>query len=107
MDEAGHTMDLIVKSVTHVADIMGEITGASQAQSDEIEQINRVIAQMDEITQQNAALVEQASAASASMYDHTNQVSLAMDKFNREEEEADAIAEKNRSALPLGWAHTT
>ncbi|HTD07083.1 methyl-accepting chemotaxis protein, partial [Undibacterium sp.] len=63
VDEAGKTMDEIVTSVQHVADIMSEITAASQEQSSGIEQVNLAITQMDEMTQQNAALVEQAAAA--------------------------------------------
>ncbi len=63
VDEAGATMSEIVTSVKHVADIMGEITAASQEQSAGIAEVNNAIAQIDEITQQNAALVEQAAAA--------------------------------------------
>jgi methyl-accepting chemotaxis protein len=66
VDEAGKTMDDIVTSVKHVADIMGEITAASQEQSSGIEEVNRAIARMDEMTLQNAALVEQAAAAAES-----------------------------------------
>lgn len=60
-------MAKIVASVQQVADIIGDIAKASHEQSDGIEQINSAIVQMDEVTQQNAALVEQASAATASM----------------------------------------
>ncbi|MFZ6644571.1 methyl-accepting chemotaxis protein [Undibacterium sp. TJN25] len=67
VDEAGKTMHEIVTSVQHVADIMSEITAASQEQSSGIEQVNLAITQMDEMTQQNAALVEQAAAAAESM----------------------------------------
>ena len=65
--EAGQTMGDIVESIVRVTDIMGEITSASQEQTMGIEQINMAITQMDEVTQQNAALVEQAAAASQSM----------------------------------------
>ncbi|MFP3562985.1 methyl-accepting chemotaxis protein [Paraburkholderia sp. SIMBA_030] len=64
---AGTTMDEIVTSVQRVADIMGEITAASQAQSTGIEQINQAMGQMDQVTQQNAALVEEAAAAAQSL----------------------------------------
>jgi methyl-accepting chemotaxis protein len=67
VETAGKTMDEIVTSIKRVTDIMGEITAASAEQSSGIEQVNRAIAQMDEVTQQNAALVEQASAAARSM----------------------------------------
>ena len=67
-------MDEIVSSVKRVADIMSEITAASQEQSDGIEQVNQAIGQMDEMTQQNAALVEQAAAAAQSMQDQAQQL---------------------------------
>ncbi len=65
--EAGKTMDEIVASVKRVTGIMGEITSASHEQTQGIEQINQAITQMDEVTQQNAALVEEASAAAQAM----------------------------------------
>src|SRR5690606_24048827 len=64
---AGSTMNEVVDSVRHVTDIMGEIMAASQEQSSGIEQVNTAISQMDEVTQQNAALVEEAAAAAASL----------------------------------------
>ncbi|TFW09244.1 HAMP domain-containing protein [Oxalobacteraceae bacterium OM1] len=67
VDQAGQTMDEIVTSVKHVADIMNEITAASEEQSSGIEEANRAIGQMDEMTQQNAALVEEAAATAESM----------------------------------------
>ena len=60
-------MDEIVASVKRVTDIMGEISAASQEQSAGIEQVNQAVTQMDEVTQQNAALVEQAAAAAESL----------------------------------------
>ncbi|TWI63675.1 methyl-accepting chemotaxis protein [Pseudoduganella lurida] len=65
--EAGMTMTEVVDSIHRVTDIMGEITTASVEQSAGIEQVNRAIADMDGVTQQNAALVEEAAAAAASM----------------------------------------
>ncbi|HWZ47709.1 MAG TPA: methyl-accepting chemotaxis protein, partial [Herbaspirillum sp.] len=82
VDEAGQTMDLIVTSVKQVAEIMNEITTASRQQNDGIEQVNHAISRMDEITQQNAALVEQATATAESMRDHAGRISQAMDVFN-------------------------
>ncbi|MEN9865307.1 MAG: hypothetical protein RL748_897 [Pseudomonadota bacterium] len=82
VDEAGETMTLIVTSVKQVADIMSEITAASQEQSEGIEQVNTAISQMDEMTQQNAALVEQASAAAESMQDHAAQLQQVMESNN-------------------------
>jgi len=75
VDQAGATMSEIVSSVQRVTDIMGEIATASQAQEAGIERINQAITQMDTATHQNAALVQQASAAAASL--HSQAASLA------------------------------
>ncbi|MFT0172205.1 methyl-accepting chemotaxis protein [Paraburkholderia mimosarum] len=63
VEEAGHTIGEVVQSVKRVADIISEIASASEAQSAGIGQVNTAVTQMDEVTQQNAALVEEASAA--------------------------------------------
>ena len=63
VDEAGKTMDEIVMSVRRVTDIMGEISVASHQQTSGIEQVTQAVTQMDQMTQQNAALVEEAAAA--------------------------------------------
>ena len=81
VDEAGRTMDLIVTSVKQVADIMAEITAASLAQSTDIGQVDEAITRMDEMTQQNAALVEQAAAASQDMLDEARTLSQAVSVF--------------------------
>ena len=65
--EAGKTMDELVGAVQRVKDIMGEITTATAEQSDGIAQVNIAIAQLDQVTQQNAALVEQSTAAAESL----------------------------------------
>ncbi|WP_244831700.1 methyl-accepting chemotaxis protein [Caballeronia sp. TF1N1] len=67
VDNAGRTMTEIVQAVKRVADLMGEISSASGEQHHGIEQVNTAVMQMDEMTQQNAALVEEASAAAQSM----------------------------------------
>ena len=72
VDGAGKTMEEIVCSVKRVTDIMAEISAASLEQSGGIEQVNRAVTQMDKITQQNAALVEQAAASAKSMEEQTN-----------------------------------
>jgi methyl-accepting chemotaxis protein len=81
VDQAGATMDKIVQSVRQVADIMGEITAASAEQSSGIEQVNIAITAMDTATQQNAALVEQAAAAAASMQEQAVTLSQAVSVF--------------------------
>ncbi|NEX62657.1 methyl-accepting chemotaxis protein [Noviherbaspirillum galbum] len=87
VDEAGKTMGDIVTSVKHVADIMSEITAASQEQSTGIEEVNRAIGQMDEMTQQNAALVEQAAAAAESMQDQAVKLAQAVAVFKVAEQD--------------------
>ncbi|WP_316044042.1 methyl-accepting chemotaxis protein [Variovorax sp. N23] len=67
VSEAGQTMEEIVASVRRVTDIMGEITVASQEQTQGIEQVNQAITQMDHVTQQNAALVEESAAAATAL----------------------------------------
>ena len=65
VERAGATMREIEDSVQRVTSLMGEISAASEEQSSGIDQVNRAVAQMDNVTQQNAALVEQAAAAAA------------------------------------------
>jgi methyl-accepting chemotaxis protein len=67
VDQAGATMQQVVTSIRRVADIMGEITAASQEQKHGIEQIHHAISQMDQVTQQNAAMVEEAAGAAQSL----------------------------------------
>ncbi|MGB9990843.1 methyl-accepting chemotaxis protein [Massilia sp. SM-13] len=81
VDEAGQTMGLIVTSIKQVADIMGEITAATQEQSHGIEEVNQAITQMDEMTQQNAALVEEAAAAAESMKEQSQKLAAAVSIF--------------------------
>uniref|UniRef100_UPI00293D9B89 methyl-accepting chemotaxis protein n=1 Tax=Janthinobacterium sp. TaxID=1871054 RepID=UPI00293D9B89 len=88
VDEAGQTMDLIVTSIKQVADIMGEITAATLEQSHGIEEINQAITQMDEMTQQNAALVEQAAAAAESMQDQSQKLAEAVSIFKLDDDGA-------------------
>jgi methyl-accepting chemotaxis protein len=79
--EAGKTMDQIVASVRRVTDIMGEISAASQEQTTGIEQINHAVTQMDQVTQQNAALVEEAAAAAASLREQADGLVRAVGVF--------------------------
>lgn len=81
VDEAGATMNEIVAGVRRAAEIMRDITSASQEQSTGIEQVNQAIVQMDDITQQNAALVEQAAAASESMKTEAIALTELVDAF--------------------------
>ncbi len=93
VDEAGQTMGLIVTSIRQVADIMGEITAATQEQSHGIEEVNQAITQMDEMTQQNAALVEQAAAAAESMQQQSQKLAEAVSIFKLDGDAAGAYGQ--------------
>ncbi|MET3180743.1 UNVERIFIED_ORG: methyl-accepting chemotaxis protein [Variovorax guangxiensis] len=82
--DAGRTMEEIVGSVKRVTDIMGEISAASQEQTSGIEQINQAVTQMDQTTQQNAALVEEASAAAQSLQEQAGSLSQIVGRFRLE-----------------------
>ena len=81
VERAGSTMQEIVASVKRVTDIMGEISAASEEQSSGIDQVNRAVSQMDEVTQQNAALVEEAAAAAGSLQEQAQRLAEAVAVF--------------------------
>ncbi|AUA57552.1 Serine chemoreceptor protein [Achromobacter spanius] len=81
VERAGATMQEIVASVKRVTDIMGEISAASDEQSSGIDQVNRAVSQMDEVTQQNAALVEEAAAAAGSLQEQAERLVQAVAVF--------------------------
>ena len=81
VDQAGATMSEIVTAVKRVTDIMSEISAASDEQSTGIEHVSQEITHMDETTQQNAALVEQAAAAAESMEEQANTLMEAVSMF--------------------------
>jgi methyl-accepting chemotaxis protein len=82
--QAGNTMEQVVSSVKRVTDVVSEISAASSEQSDGIGQVNQAITQMDEATQQNAALVEEAAAASKSLQEQAQQLEQAVSVFKLE-----------------------
>jgi methyl-accepting chemotaxis protein len=84
VDEAGRTMEEIVSSVRRVTDIMAEIRSASEEQSRGIEHINSALGQMDEATRQNATLVQQASAAAASLEEEAERLAQVVSVFQIE-----------------------
>ena len=86
VDEAGSTMEDIVASVARVTDIMSEISAASHEQEAGIEQINQAIGEMDSVTQQNAALVEEAAAAATSLREQAGQLAQAVSIFKLDQE---------------------
>jgi methyl-accepting chemotaxis protein len=74
-------MGAILDSIRKASALMSEIASASEAQSKDIEQVNRAVSEMDHVTQQNAALVEQASAAALSMKEQAGQLDNAVSVF--------------------------
>ncbi|WP_310388680.1 methyl-accepting chemotaxis protein [Roseateles sp.] len=81
VEEAGHSMNDIVASVQRVTDIIGEITAASTEQSDGIGQVNGAVVQLDKMTQQNAALVEESAAAAESLKDQAQRLTEVVSVF--------------------------
>ena len=81
VNQAGATMDEVVASVKRVTDIISEITIAGREQTSGIEQINQAITQMDTVTQQNAALVEEAAAAASSLQDQAGALAHVVSAF--------------------------
>ncbi len=81
VDQAGRTMEDVVTSIKRVAKIMGDISDASREQSSGIEQVSLAVSQMDEVTQQNAALVEEAAAAAESLEEQAHNLSSAVSIF--------------------------
>jgi methyl-accepting chemotaxis protein len=81
VDNAGATMENIVQSISRVTGIMGEISLASDEQSAGIEQVNQAITEMDQVTQQNAALVEEASAAAEAMQEQAAHLASVVSVF--------------------------
>ncbi|GJI93467.1 hypothetical protein RugamoR57_01850 [Duganella caerulea] len=98
VDQAGVTMTEIVASVRRVTDIMSDIAAASQEQLSGIEHINGAIAEMDQTTQQNAALVEQASAAAATLRDQATHLQGAVGVFKLV---GDAGTRRSASVKPI------
>ena len=104
VQNAGSTMDEIVGSVQRVGDIIGEITAAASEQSDGIGQVNQAVNQLDQMTQQNAALVEESAAAAQSLRDQATRLVGAVRVFKLTEP-AETGAALPRPATPRALAH--
>jgi methyl-accepting chemotaxis protein len=87
VSQSGRTLSEIVASVKKVSNIVAEIAAASREQSSGIEQVNRAVVQMDELTQQNAALVEQATAASQAMAGQVRELNDMLGRYELGEEQ--------------------
>jgi len=81
VNKSGETLESIVSGVQEVSDVVGEIAAASQEQSTGIEEVNKAVNQLDELTQQNSALVEEAAAASQAMGNEANRLSSQVAYF--------------------------
>jgi methyl-accepting chemotaxis protein len=82
VDKAGETMTEVVSSIRRVTDIMGEISAASSAQSDGVAEVGDAITQMDQATQQNAALVEEMAAAAGSLRQQSQELVRTVEVFH-------------------------
>ncbi len=101
VDKAGDTMSEIVTSVQRVTDIMAEISAASQEQSAGIEQVGQTVVQLDQTTQQNAALVEEATAAARAMEEQAEALSAAVAQFTLSTDAATAVRVEGKRVAPL------
>jgi len=107
VDESGSTLAGIVNSVTKVSDIIADIALASSEQTAGIDQVSKAIAQLDEVTQQNAALVEQAAAASESMDEQARNLNIQMDFFDTGETKVTAPTTRTAPAAKLQMPYTS
>jgi len=103
VDQAGATMEEVVTSVKRVADLISEISMASQEQNNGIDHVNKAIAQMDQVTQQNAALVEEAAASADSMHQQAQELAQAVQVFKIDAAiVAPAASPRKEPTLPAG-----
>jgi len=100
VDSAGATMEEIVSSVTRVSDIMAEILAAGEEQSAGIQQINEAVIHMDQATQQNAALVEEAAAATGALQDQAGALQQMVSVFKLDANASAAQPARARSGAP-------
>ena len=104
--EAGQSMQDIVASVQHVSDLIGAISASAEEQRDGIGQVNQAVSQLDQMTQQNAALVEQSAAAASSLRDQAQRLSTAMSVFKVDNEPDANFTASYQAPAPRPAAHT-
>ena len=109
VDKAGTTMQDVVRSIRRVTDLMGEISAASTEQSQGVAQVGEAISQMDQVTQQNAALVEEMSAAAGSLQSQAEDMVRSVSAFRLQDGPQDPGAQPRApanaaAALPAGRA---
>lgn len=106
VDSAGSTMQEVVESVKRVSDIISEITAAGDEQSMGVDQINQAISQMDSVTQQNSALVEEAAAAAAAMQEQAGKLVDVVSVFQLKQSHSNnSTAAKPMPRKAAGSAH--
>ncbi|WP_324722660.1 methyl-accepting chemotaxis protein II [Lelliottia sp. JS-SCA-14] len=98
VESAGETMNDIVNAVTRVTDIMGEIASASDEQSRGIDQVALAVSEMDRVTQQNAALVQESAAAAAALEDQASRLKMAVSAFRLTSGPQNTVASRAISA---------
>ena len=99
VQEAGVTMNEVLASAEKVTTIMARLSSANATQSSGIEHVNRSIGEMDQVTQQNAALVEEASAAAQAMQEQADELARAVRLFKLDQSDAPTLASAARPAL--------
>ncbi|KAB5498934.1 HAMP domain-containing protein [Serratia sp. RJAL6] len=101
VENSGATMQDIVRSVTRVTDIMGEIASASDEQSRGIEQVTQAVTQMDQVTQQNAALVEESASAATALEEQAITLADAVAVFRLADDNVVAPGNSNNAVSPV------
>ncbi|MCW5263286.1 methyl-accepting chemotaxis protein [Verminephrobacter eiseniae] len=108
VDKAGVSMTEVVAAIRRVTDIIGEVSAASDEQSQGVAQVGEAIAQMDQVTQQNAALVEQSAAAANSLHAQAQQLQQAVSVFKLAAANGGLNQQRppgvGASLHPVGWA---
>jgi methyl-accepting chemotaxis protein-1 (serine sensor receptor) len=106
VDQAGTTMTEVVSSIRRVTDIMGEISAASTEQSQGVAQVGEAVTNMDQATQQNAALVEEMAAAASSLKGQANDLVQAVAVFKLAHGQGAAAAQHRTASSPSQPAST-
>jgi methyl-accepting chemotaxis protein len=104
VEQSGKTLSEIVLAVKKVTDIVSEIAAGAAEQSSGIEQVNKAVMQMDETTQQNAALVEQAAAASQAIVDQAHSLNALVARYKVDGAAALAHASSERRVAQRPWS---
>ena len=105
VDQSGKTLEEIVDAVKTVTVIVAEIASASREQSSGIHQVSKAIITMDQVTQQNAALVEQAAAAAEALNDQARQLSATIEKYQVRSDDASELTPRKPSQSEPRGAH--